>query len=312
MVSQEWIMWVHQIRSRIVSCLCCFFRWIFFYFWVLLVCALNSRMIFSEDWDFVTCNLFVSFRFACFSPPHFIYVSILVLKRCISGLPTTECPFIPKRLIQQYQSRHTRSILLDDTDDTDELGAVRARRRANVSDLIALSQLGIEPPAQCEERRKLGQQILIEKGHQVDSMLSRFVGNFIMHFSNLTESQEVSRATVRMGICTRSHSVHFSPLSPFGEFGKWFWVAVSLGSRSHQLPCLCCVASFCASVWWKLIMPFCHECVSSMYVCVCERPVTNSPKWNEPNHNVMHSQSSKATKFFETNKPICDLFLPPI
>lgn len=48
-----------------------------------------------------------------------------------------------------------------------------------------------EPTIQCEEKRKLGQEILFEKGHHVDSMLSRFVGNFISHFSDLTESQEV-------------------------------------------------------------------------------------------------------------------------
>lgn len=128
-------------------------------------------------------------------------MSSLVLKRCISGLPTNECPFIPKRFIEQYQSRHTRSILLDHIDDAvddqhhdhyQSNSARLPRGAANFSDLIALSQLGIEQPALCEERRKLGQQILIEKGHNVDSLLSRFVGNFIMHFSNLTESQEVS------------------------------------------------------------------------------------------------------------------------
>lgn len=139
-----------------------------------------------------------SFRFVCYFP----IVSSLVLKRCISGLPTTECPYIPTRFIEQYQSRHTRSILLNhfdvstDDDKHHQINSVRwPRATANVSDLIALGQLGVEPTVQCEERRKLGQQILIEKGHHVDSMLSRFVGNFIMHFSNLTESQEVSAST---------------------------------------------------------------------------------------------------------------------
>lgn len=146
-----------------------------------------------------------SFRFVCspflvpFMPP------TSVLKRCISGLPTTECPFIPKRFIEQYKSRRTRrSILLDHFDvATDDDGAPHhqqnsmrlPRQTTNVSDLIALGQLAAEPTAKCEERRKLGQQILFEKGHHVDSMLSRFVGNFIMHFSNLTESQEVSALT---------------------------------------------------------------------------------------------------------------------
>lgn len=69
----------------------------------------------------------------------------------------------------------------------------RSRRSINDSHLSVMNQLAIqEPTAQCEERRKLGQQILIEKGHHFDSMLSRFVGNFILHYSNSTESQEVS------------------------------------------------------------------------------------------------------------------------
>lgn len=140
------------------------------------------------------CYIYIcSFRFVRFCSH---IVSKLVLKRCISGLPSTECPFIPKRFIEQYQSRRTRSIPLKPIDVvTDEKppNSVRLPRgAANVNDLIALGQLGFEPKVQCEERRQLGQQILIEKGHHVDSMLSRFVGNFIMHFSNQTESQEVS------------------------------------------------------------------------------------------------------------------------
>lgn len=51
-----------------------------------------------------------------------------------------------------------------------------------------------EPKAACEERRELGTQILIKKAEHVDSTLSRFVGNFIMLFSNQTTSQEVSRS----------------------------------------------------------------------------------------------------------------------
>lgn len=61
-------------------------------------------------------------------------------------------------------------------------------------ELTALNQRTAvqEPDTKCEERRQLGQQILIDKVHHFDSMLSRFVGNFISLFSNSTNTQEVS------------------------------------------------------------------------------------------------------------------------
>lgn len=108
------------------------------------------------------------------------------MKRCISGFPKTECPFIPKRYLQQIRSRHARSKENNNFRSLFEESPVRFP-----DSLSALSQVN-EPTVQCEERRQLGTQILIEKGQHVDSMLSRFVGNFIMLFSNETTSQEVS------------------------------------------------------------------------------------------------------------------------
>lgn len=111
-----------------------------------------------------------------------------VLKRCISGLPKTECPYIPKSYLQQYRSRTPRSI------PDNAPNHMLAKRSFQFPDDLALSQtVANEPVVQCEERRLLGTQILIEKGQNVDSMLSRFVGNFIMMFSNQTSSQEVSK-----------------------------------------------------------------------------------------------------------------------
>lgn len=115
------------------------------------------------------------------------------MKRCISGLPTGECPRIAKTYLERYQliKRTSRSIpdSLADDEPMADFPAVpaifdpqqRHRRQVAVQ----------ESTIQCEERRKLGQQILIEKVQKVDSMLSRFVGNFISHFSNSTNSQEV-------------------------------------------------------------------------------------------------------------------------
>lgn len=82
-----------------------------------------------------------------------------------------------------------------DASDAEQLHHLRMRRSnlTTFDDLTIMDQRRQEEPeAQCEERRQVGQQILIEKVNHFDSMLSRFVGNFILHFSNSTQSQEVS------------------------------------------------------------------------------------------------------------------------
>lgn len=120
----------------------------------------------------------------------------LVLKRCISGLPKNECPRIPKTILEQARSyRYKRSITQNDTDSS--FDRIKRSPIQFPDSLIPLSQTEVnESPVVCEERRQLGAQILIEKGHYADSMLSRFVGNFIMIFSNQTTAQEVSKVHV--------------------------------------------------------------------------------------------------------------------
>lgn len=117
----------------------------------------------------------------------------VVLKRCISGLPKNGCPRIPKVILEQARSqRYRRHIIENDTD----LSFDRIKRSPIQfpDSLTPFSQTAVnESPSVCEERRQLGAQILIDKGHYADSMLSRFVGNFIMIFSNQTTAQEVSK-----------------------------------------------------------------------------------------------------------------------
>lgn len=115
----------------------------------------------------------------------------LVLKRCISGLPQNECPFIPKKTLLLARSRYSRSVVVHNSTDYPHDLVKRSPFRFP-DDLIPQSQKKAvdEPP--CEERRHLVTEILLEKGKYADSMLSRFVGNFIMIFSNHTSSQEVS------------------------------------------------------------------------------------------------------------------------
>lgn len=120
----------------------------------------------------------------------YIFVAYLfawetVLNRCISGLPSTQCPYIPKKIIQQYKIRHVR-----DTHSTFDID-ITNRNETRHNFPYALQQVAVQEP-QCEEKRLLGQEILLEKGHHVDSMLSRFVGNFISHISGESESQKVS------------------------------------------------------------------------------------------------------------------------
>lgn len=113
----------------------------------------------------------------------------LVLKRCISGLPPTECPFIPKRTLELARSRRVRSI-----DHNVTVSALVKRSPIQFPDSLSpLNQKAVDEPA-CDERRLLGVSILQEKGEYTDSMLSRFVGNFIIIFTNQTLAQEVSRS----------------------------------------------------------------------------------------------------------------------
>lgn len=129
----------------------------------------------------IISSIFFSLLLIC----EFAYGEKTVLNRCISGLPSTQCPYIPKKIIQQYKSRRVRdtySILdIDRTNNNDT--------RQDFP--YTLQQVAVQEP-QCEEKRLLGQEILLEKGHHVDSMLSRFVGNFISHISGESESQKVS------------------------------------------------------------------------------------------------------------------------
>lgn len=143
---------------------------------------------------FVFCVYCIPFPFIrCISVVVVVLFSWLVLKRCISGLPKNECPFIPKKLLQQSRSRRVRSITYNETDFTRDL--VKRSPIRFPDSLSPLSQTAVnEPVAECEDRRQLGIQILKEKGEYADSMLSRFVGNFIMMFSNQTTAQEVSKS----------------------------------------------------------------------------------------------------------------------
>lgn len=106
-------------------------------------------------------------------------------------MPETECPFIPKAYLEHAQGRYRRSIAQNDTNYSYD--RIQRSPLQFPDSLPSLGQTAVREPAnKCEERRQLGTQILQDKGKYFDSMLSRFVGNFIMIFSNQTTSQEVS------------------------------------------------------------------------------------------------------------------------
>lgn len=129
----------------------------------------------------------------------------LVLNRCISGLPKTECPFIPKRiLLEQARNRRIRSIPRNETNLSHDL--VKRSPVKFPDSLTPYSQTAVdEPQFECEDRRQLVTNILKEKGEYANSMLSRFVGNFIVIFSNQTTAQDVSINTLlcinRLSVC---------------------------------------------------------------------------------------------------------------
>ncbi|XP_031621563.1 CTL-like protein 2 isoform X2 [Contarinia nasturtii] len=118
------------------------------------------------------------------------------LKRCISGLPKNECPRLSKTLLQRYR----RSLSLDDTDHPLDQSQRTVSKQSPVlfpNDLTSSSQTAAnEPVITCEIARNVGTQILYEKGQYADSMLSRFVGNFIMLFSNEKTAQEMGQRIV--------------------------------------------------------------------------------------------------------------------
>lgn len=141
----------------------------------------------------------------------FCSVQQTVLKRCVSGLPTDECPFIPKQYLQQLLLRRNARGLESSSSLSESPFSSPSATPTNVFDKIeSLAQVE-EPAIQCEERRQLGQQLLIEKVQKVDSMLSRFVGNFISHFSNSTNSEEVNIFffLLRMFKCSGFIFIHF-------------------------------------------------------------------------------------------------------
>lgn len=151
------------------------------------VCELVIIVKWSEKLSICVCVHCISLGF------YLLCICDIVLKRCISGLPKSECPFIPKRIIlqQAYSRRIRRNVIYNETDFQHDL--VKRSPIRFPDELPSLSQKAVnEPKIECEDRRQLGTQILKEKGEYADSMLSRFVGNFIMIFSNQTTAQEVS------------------------------------------------------------------------------------------------------------------------
>lgn len=89
------------------------------------------------------------------------------------------------------RSRRVRSIEYNQTNS--EHDRVKRSPIQFPDTLSSLNQKAVdEPVVDCDDRRQLGTQILKEKGEYADSMLSRFVGNIVVMFSNQTTAQEVS------------------------------------------------------------------------------------------------------------------------
>lgn len=154
------------------------------YFFVYVYCFVLK--LFRCKWKCVLlficiCNIYI-----------FVECLWLVLKRCISGLPSTECPFIPKRILEQARSRRIRSANYNETNSSHDL--VKRSPIQFPDSLTPYNQKAVDEPIfECEERRQVGTNILKEKRDNANSMLSRFVGNIIVIFSNQTTAQEVSR-----------------------------------------------------------------------------------------------------------------------
>lgn len=93
--------------------------------------------------------------------------------------------------MEQARSRRIRSVNFNETNSSHDL--VKRSPVQFPDSLTPQNQKAVDEPVfECEERRQVGTIILKEKGEFADSMLSRFVGNIIVIFSNQTTAQEVS------------------------------------------------------------------------------------------------------------------------
>lgn len=122
----------------------------------------------------------------------------VVFKRCISDLPSSECPLITNR--NKYLKRLRRSVSDNhSSDDTDTNKTVDIwEPKIPMQPLLQLPQaeeLRQEDmnDKKCAENRRLGRVLIEDKVEKTDTYLGRFVGNLVLHMTNATHIQEAQQ-----------------------------------------------------------------------------------------------------------------------
>ncbi|XP_055621854.1 choline transporter-like 2 isoform X2 [Toxorhynchites rutilus septentrionalis] len=100
--------------------------------------------------------------------------SVPFAKRCISDLPDTECPYIPPRILKQYQ--------LSATPDS-------TRGRGGGKQTSTETQV-------CAIQRRLGRELLVERMTKLQSYFSRYVDNLLSHVTNNTNVHQTGQMVV--------------------------------------------------------------------------------------------------------------------
>lgn len=116
------------------------------------------------------------------------YVSIIffyqVLNRCISDLLPTECPLIKSR---KYKTSSFADII--------RLPSFGNIVRFPDDDATAIARIAVSEPKvrkKCDDNRKLGRQIIVDKMHKVDTFIGRAFANMFV-WGNFSDSVQVSK-----------------------------------------------------------------------------------------------------------------------
>lgn len=105
----------------------------------------------------------------------------LVLKRCISALPEDECPYIPKSYLSEKRPR-IYSQLAAQIPGTSSTSRYTSNSNSNKSNNRSPKQ----EEDQCQEKREIGQEIIIEKMYKTNTLVMRVAENIIFHLSGGT------------------------------------------------------------------------------------------------------------------------------
>lgn len=100
----------------------------------------------------------------------------LVFKRCISALPEDECPYIPASYLKERRPKKYSQL-------TAQIPQSTMTRYASGSSISKNLDKSAKSNDDCQEKRDIGQEIIIEKMVETNTLPMRFAENIIFHMS---------------------------------------------------------------------------------------------------------------------------------